>query len=141
MSKYKIGDVFIPNEIVISARPFDRAEVVAFTPEGSAILRIAKPSGGRFLLDDLVGRSDQVLSDHYTLVKPKPAFFEVDKFYRFKVGTEPSTKYTRYEIKEVFETLQNDGTFFRQAHAEKATAFVVCQTFLDAIDFGNMIKM
>ena len=75
------------------------------------------------------------------MVKPKPTFFEVGKFYRFDRGARFSDGYARYEIKEVFETPQGDGTFFRQAHAEKATAFVVCQTFLDTIAFGNMIKM
>ena len=148
MSKYKIGDVFVPNGNVISSRAFDRAEVVAFTPkgaaftpEGSAILRITKPSGGRFLVDDLVERSDHTLDAYYTLAKPKPAFFEVDKFYRFDGMAPYSTGYIRYEIKEIFETPQNDGRVFLQAHAEAVGPLTIAQTFLSEGDFRAMIKM
>lgn len=142
MSKYKIGDVFIPNESMAAARTFDKAEVVAFTPEGSAILRITVPTaGGRFPLDDLVGRGDYVLDTYYTLVKPKPAFFEVGKFYRFDYMAPFSTEYVRYEIKEVFETPQGDGTVFLQAHAEAVGSSFVRQVFLSEGDFSVMVKM
>ena len=139
MSKYKIGDVFGANKVFCG---FVEAEVIAFSPEGDAILRVTKTGEGRKLgWGDLVARDDQVLSDHYTLVKPKPAFFEVDKFYRFDGMAPYSTGYIRYEIKEIFETPQNDGRVFLQAHAEAVGPLTIAQTFLSEDDFREMIKM
>ena len=143
MSKYKIGDVFVSDRRAGAVPAFKKAEIVAFNPHGDAILEIIEMSDGRHHRPgDLVARHDDTLSKFYTLVKPKPAFFEVDKFYRFDGACfSASSPYIRYEIKEVFETPQDDGTVFLQAHAEMVGPSFVRQTFLNEGDFEDMVKM
>lgn len=136
MSKYKIGDVFVAQE---EYRVFQKAEIVAFDKEGGAILEVMKEGMGpdRIRVGDLVRKSDYALGEYYMLAKPKPAFFEVGAFYRFKDG-----KYVRYEIKEIFETPQPDGMpNTLQAHAEASGTGYIRQEFLEESDFENMTKM
>lgn len=138
MSKYKIGDVFVSQEEFPVLR---KAEIVAFDKEG-AILEVleAGKGSGRNCAGDLVRKSDYTLEEYYTLVGPKPAFFEVGAFYRF-IGFE-SVEYTRYEIKEIFATPQPDGApALLQAHAEGVSKFAASQAFLTTSDFISMTKM
>ncbi len=136
MSKHKVGDVFTAKPAQISFVRFMKAKIIAFTPDGVAILEVV--DGGQHCgMGELLRRDDRILEGFYDLVPPKPEFFEVGAFYRFTGG-----RYIRYEIKEVYATDQlNCAPPKLQAHAEASAGSVRYQVFLTEAAFKGMIKM
>lgn len=139
MDKYKIDTELVAKKGTENYCSFAGGTIIAFTPGGSAIIRVTKPGRVRdYLSDDLCLKSIATLNEFYEVLIPKTPFFEVGKFYRWKDETLP---FARYEIKEIFEAEQADGSVKLFAHAVRVTTSNIIHVMLNEDTLTRMVKM